>query len=161
MTVPPATLKSGSRIPFLATLGIRLEEIGERHAVMRVAVGKRHRNYFGGVHGGLIATLVDTVAFFPRPFLPSGRLLTTSNLVVTYVRPAKVGDILSSRAEVVHLGRRTASLTVRVTDQDDRLVAHGSASLMFLDVDAPAPGPGRPPRRKPGRRAPGGRDAEK
>lgn len=142
MPVPPATLESGSQIPFLLTLGVRLEEIGERHAVMRVTVDDRHRNYFGGVHGGLIATLVDTVAFFPRPFLPSGREVTTSNLAVTYVRPARVGDVLASRAEVAHLGRRTASLTVRVTDQDDRLVAHGTATLMFLDAPA-APPPAR------------------
>jgi acyl-CoA thioesterase len=137
MPVPPATLESGSAIPLLQTLGIQLEEIGERHAVMRVTIDDRHRNYFGGTHGGLIATLVDTVAFFPRPFLPSGRLLTTTQLTVTYVRPSQVGDVLSSRAEILHVGRRTASLSVKVTDQADRLVAHGTASLMFLDDAAP------------------------
>jgi acyl-CoA thioesterase len=134
MPFPPATLESGSRIPFLQTLGIAPVEIGERHAVMRVAVDERHRNYFGGVHGGLLATLVDTVSFFPRPFLPSGREVATTSLNVSFVRAAKVGDTLTARSEVAHLGRRTASLTIRITDQADRLVAHGTASLMFLDM---------------------------
>ena len=129
----PATLESGNRIPLLRTLDIHLTEIGERHAVMEVEVGVIHRNYYGGAHGGLIATLVDTVCFFPKPMLPSGRTVTTTNLNVSYVRAATVGDRLVSRAEIQHLGRRTASLAVRVTNGDGALVAHGTATLMFLD----------------------------
>jgi acyl-CoA thioesterase len=128
----PATLESGNKISLLRTLDIELTEIGERHAVMEVVVAEKHRNYFGGAHGGLIATLVDTVCFFPRPLLPSGRLVTTTNLNVTYLRPAQVGDRLIARAELVHLGRRTASLTARVSDGAGRLIAHGSATLMVL-----------------------------
>lgn len=128
----PATLASGNAIPLLRTLGIELTEIGERHALMEVVVEERHGNYFGGAHGGLIATLVDTVCFFPRPLLPSGRLVTTTNLNVTFVRPAQPGDRLIARSELLHLGRRMASLTVRVTDGEGRLVAHGTASLMVL-----------------------------
>lgn len=128
----PATLESGNAIPLLRTLDIALTEIGERHAVMEVTVAEKHCNYFGGAHGGLIATLVDTVCFFPRPLLPSGRLVTTTSLNVSYVRPAQVGDRLIARSELLHLGKRTASLTVRVTDGEGRLVAHGSVFLMVL-----------------------------
>ncbi len=134
MPVTPATLESGSRIPLLQTLGIAPMEIGDRHASMRVVVDDRHRNYFGGTHGGLLATLADTVSFFPRPFLPSGREVTTTQLSVTYVRPSKVGDVLTARSDVLHLGRRTASLSIRITDQEGRLVAHGTSALMFLDA---------------------------
>jgi acyl-CoA thioesterase len=136
----PATLESGNRIPLLQTLGIRLAEIGERHAVMEVDVSDIHRNYYGGAHGGLIATLVDTVSFFARPLLPSGLEVTTTQLNVSFVRPAAVGDRLVSRCELVHLGRRTASLTVRVTRGDGALVAHGTVGLMVMG-DAQPPGP--------------------
>lgn len=129
----PATLESGNAIPLLRTLGIRLTEIGDRHAVMEVDVAEKHSNYFGGVHGGLIATLVDTVCFFPRPFLPSGRLVTTSNLNVNYVRAAAPGDHLVARSELLHLGRRTASLSIRVTKGREELVAHGTATLIVLE----------------------------
>lgn len=128
----PATLESGNAIPLLRTLGIRLTEIGDAHAVMAVDVTDRHSNYFGGAHGGLIATLVDTVCFFPRPFLPSGRRVTTSNLNVNYVRAAAPGDRLVARSEVLHLGRRTASLSVRVTQAEGGLIAHGTVTLVVL-----------------------------
>lgn len=131
MTIEPATLETACAIPLLQTLGIRLVEIGDRHAVMEVTVDDRHRNYFGGAHGGLLATLVDTAAFFPRPLLPSGTPCTTTGLNVTYVRPASVGDRLIARSELLHIGRRTASVRVEVANQHGKLVVHGTASLML------------------------------
>jgi acyl-CoA thioesterase len=133
----PATVESANAISLLRTLGIRLAEIGDSHAVMDVTVGDCHRNYLGGVHGGLLAALIDTACFFPRPLLPSGQAATTLDLNVSYVRAATVGDRLMARSELLHLGRRTASLAVRVTDQQGRLVAHGTATLLLL-VDAVA-----------------------
>lgn len=129
----PATIESANAIPLVRALGMRLVEIGDRHAVMEVEVTESHRNYMGGAHGGLIATLMDTVSFFPRPLLPSGRLVTTSNLNVNFVRPAAVGDRLAARSEILHLGRRTVSLCVRVTDAGGRLVAHGTLTLLVLE----------------------------
>lgn len=136
----PATVESANAISLLKTLGIHLVEIGDRHALMAVVVDDRHRNYLGGVHGGLIATLVDTVGFFPKPLLPSGQAATTINLNVSYVRPAAVGDHLNARAELLHLGRRTASLAVRVTDQQERLIAHGTTTLLLIEEAVPSSG---------------------
>jgi len=134
----PATLEHANAISLLRTLGIRLVEIGDRHAIMTVLADTRHLNYLGGVHGGLLAALADTVCFFPRPLLPSGQPATTVNLNVSYLRPAAVGEQLTARSELVHLGRRTASLTVRITDQQDRLVAHGTATLLLLATNSAA-----------------------
>ena len=136
----PATLESANAIALLRTLGIRLVEIAPRHAVMEVAVDERHLNYLGGVHGGLLAALADTVCFFPQPLLPSAQAATTVNLNVSYVRSAAVGDRLQARAELLHLGRRTASLAVRIADQHGRLVAHGTATLLLLAAAVPASG---------------------
>lgn len=129
--VTPATLESGNAISMLRTLDIHLREIGASHAVMEVTVSDLHRNYFGGAHGGLIATLIDTVSFFPRPLLPSGKLCTTTNLNVTYIRPGAVGDVLTARSELAHLGRRMASVNVTVKNQEDKLVAQGLVTLML------------------------------
>jgi acyl-CoA thioesterase len=136
----PATLERANAIALLSTLGIQLVEIGDRHAVMTVTTDERHLNYLGGVHGGLLAALADTVCFFPRPLLPSGQAATTVNLNISFLRPAAVGDCLTARAELLHFGRRTASLTVKITDQQQRLVAHGTATLLLLAPTATSPG---------------------
>ena len=129
--IDPATLESGSAISMLKTLNIHLKEIGASHALMEVTVSDIHKNYLGGAHGGLVATLIDTVSFFPQPLLPSGKPCTTTNINVTYVRPAAVGDILTARAELLHLGRRMASVAVTVENQHGKLVAHGTTTLMI------------------------------
>jgi acyl-CoA thioesterase len=131
-TVVPATLETGNAISMLRTLNIHLREIGDLHAVMEVTVDDRHRNYLGGAHGGLLATLIDTASFFPRPLLPSGQRCTTTNLNVTFVRPAAMGDLLIARAELVHLGQKLASVTVTVKNQQDKMVAHGTTTLMLI-----------------------------
>lgn len=129
--IPPKVLDTDHASPMMHTLGIRIKEIGESHAIIEVTISGIHGNYFGGAHGGLLATLVDTVAFFPRPLLPSGRTCTTTNLNITYVRPAVPGDILTARSELIHLGRRLASVTVTILNQKQKLVAHGTASLLL------------------------------
>lgn len=131
--LPPAAFETAGQISLLKTLDIQLAEIGDRHAVMTVTVAEKHLNYLGGAHGGLLATLADTVAFFPRPLLPAGRNCTTTNLNVAYLKPAALGDTLSARAELLHLGRRTASVQVQITNQNGKLIAHGTTSLMLLD----------------------------
>lgn len=136
----PATTDEINRIPLLVTLGIRIVDQGEDFARMQVRIDDRHLNYFGGAHGGLLATLIDTACFFPLPLLPSGRKVTTSNLNVHYVSPATVGDLLTAHSKIVHLGKSTVSLVVRITDHRDRLVAHGSATLLVLKESEPPPG---------------------
>lgn len=131
MTASPATIESANAIPLLQTLNIKLKEIGDSYAVMEVLVSDIHRNYFGGAHGGLIATLADTVSFFPQPLLPSGKACTTTNLNVNFVRSATVGDILTARSVLNHLGRRVATLNVEIKNGDGKLVAHGTTTLMF------------------------------
>ncbi|GEM_PF-620991 len=127
-----ATLERVNSVSLLKTLAISLKEIGESHAVMEVTVTDIHANYLGGAHGGLIATLADTVSFFPRHLLPSGLICTTTNLNVTYVRPAPLGETLTARSELLHLGRRTASVACRIVNGEGKLVAHSSATLMIL-----------------------------
>jgi len=119
-------------VPFLKTLGVTIREIADTYAEMKVTIDDRHLNYMGGAHGGLISVLVDTVSFFPNPLIPSGRKLTTVSLNVNFVRAAAPGDTLVARSELLHLGRSTASLSVRVVDQHMNLIAHGTSTLMIL-----------------------------
>ena len=119
-------------VPFLKTLGVSIREIGSDYAEMCVSIDERHLNYMGGAHGGLISALVDTVSFFPQPLIPSGLKLTTVSLNINYVSAAMQGDTLTARSQLLHLGRSTASLSVRVINQDNKLIAHGTSTLMVL-----------------------------
>lgn len=119
-------------VPMLQTLDIKLVESGDNFAVMEVTVAEKHANYFGGAHGGLLATLADTACFFSRPLIPAGKTVTTVNLNLNYMRPAKLGDRLRSRAELVRLGRQTANLDIRISNESGKELVQGTAVLMIL-----------------------------
>jgi len=120
-------------IPMLQTLGIQLIESGPEHAVMEVTVAEGHANFYGTTHGGLLATLADTACFFPRPLIPSGAKVTTTNLSLNYLRPAAVGERLRARAQLLRHGRRTANLEVRIENSEGTLLVQGSALLQVLE----------------------------
>ncbi|GAB4252922.1 MULTISPECIES: PaaI family thioesterase [Deferrisoma] len=113
-------------------LGFELLEVTAETAEMAVTVEARHGNYLGGLHGGVLAALVDTVAFFPGRLLPSGLKLTTEGLEVHFMRPAGPGARITARAEILRLGRRVATVQVQARDQAGSLLAHAVVTLLTL-----------------------------
>ena len=120
----------------LKTLGISLLESSPRHAVMEVVVSEKHANFYGGTHGGLLATLADTACFFPQPLIPSGLHVSTVSLNLNYMRPVSIGEQIRARADLVRLGRRTANLNITITNDACKPVVQGTAVLMVLEKDS-------------------------
>lgn len=95
----------------------------------------------GTVHGGVIATLLDSaMGCAIQTTLPAGMTYTTMALQVRFVRPAtEPSGRVSCDATVVHRGGRVATAEGRVTDADGRLLAHGTTNCLVF----PIPGEGR------------------
>lgn len=89
-------------------------------------------NLAGGVHGGFFATLLDsamTLAAISR--LPADRTGTTLGLTVHFVRAVPTdGRRLTVTGRTVHTGRTVISTEGEVRDDQGRLVAHGSATVL-------------------------------
>jgi len=130
--MPDLAFAKAASIPMLQTLGIKLLESSERHAVMEVIVDQRHANFYGGTHGGLLATLADTACFFPQPLIPSGKQVATVSLSLNYMRPVRIGEHLRSRADLMRLGKRTANLSISILDDEGVQVVHGTSVLMII-----------------------------
>ena len=92
------------------------------------------------VHGGVIATLMDTaMGSAVYTMLPDGALYTTLEFKVNFVRTLALdAEMVSCEARTVHVGRRTATAEARVTDSAGALVAHGNCTCMIFP---PAPQP--------------------
>ena len=94
--------------PIAQLLGFQLVEVEPGRAVFEVQPGERHYNPIGSVHGGYLASLLDSaVGLAVHARLPAGKGYTTLELKVSYHRAVtkKTGPI---RAEgvVTQLGRR-------------------------------------------------------
>lgn len=79
------------------------------------------------VHGGAIASLIDTaagVAAWSDAQVPTKTRSTTVNLMVTYLAPAEQED-LQAVARVLHRGRTLVYLDVEVRSASGRAIAKG------------------------------------
>ncbi len=106
---------------------------------LRLTVTEQLLNAHGTLHGGVSATLVDTAAGFgARSSLPAGSILSTIQLSVMYVAPARVGDVIVTTSETLHVSVRHALATATlVRESDGAVLAHGDASFAVKPPAAP------------------------
>jgi uncharacterized protein (TIGR00369 family) len=117
---------------FAGRLGVTVTDTGEGAATLTLEVGDEHLNPAGTLHGGVVATLVDTaMGQAVRTTTEDGEVPATSQLTVTYLRPGRPGR-LGVQARVRSRGQH---LTVCEADveQDGRAVAHAVATFAILD----------------------------
>lgn len=121
--------------PICGTLGFRLVEVDDGLAVFEGEPGEHLFNPMGTVHGGFMATLLDSaLGTAVLTALPAGRAYTTVQLGVHLVRPVTAtGGTLRCSGRAVHVGRTTATAEARITGAaDGRLYAHGTATCAVL-----------------------------
>jgi uncharacterized protein (TIGR00369 family) len=120
--------------PISRVLGFALVEAGEGRAVFEVQPGEKHYNPIGLVHGGLLATVLDSaMGCAIHSTLPAGTGYSTLEIKVNFTRPAlKETGLLRCEAVIVHRGKQTATAQGSVRDQDGRLYAHGSTTCLLV-----------------------------
>jgi uncharacterized protein (TIGR00369 family) len=123
--------------PIATLLGFDLVHVEEGRVVFAAEPGEQHYNPIGTVHGGLAATLIDSATGCAvHTTLPAGTGYTTTDVQVRFVRPiTRDTGRIECVGEVVHRGRTMATAEARLM-AGDRLLAHGTASLLILSPDA-------------------------
>ncbi len=101
----------------------------------------RDANLLGNVHGGVIMKAVDNTAGACAARHCRGPAVTAAIDGMVFVEPVRVGDILTTRAQVNWVGRTSVEVGVQVTAQrwDDAGSADhhvASAYLVFVAIDA-------------------------
>jgi uncharacterized protein (TIGR00369 family) len=116
------------------TLGYDVTEAANGRVVVTIEPNGSHLNPSGTVHGGLAATLLDTcMGLAVRSTLEKGVGQTTLEFKISLVRAItpETGPI---RAEGVVLtrGRRVGTAEGRISDQQGRLLAHGTTTCLIF-----------------------------
>jgi 1,4-dihydroxy-2-naphthoyl-CoA hydrolase len=102
--------------------GLELIELGDEFVRARVEVQDRHRQPFGLVHGGLYATIAESmaVAGTTRGISADGRVATGLSTQTSFLRPI-TGDRIEATARPRHRGRSTWVWEVEISDELGRL----------------------------------------
>jgi len=120
--------------PIMATLGITDLRPEAGRVVVEMPAAGFHYNPLGGVHGGVLSTLLDTAAACAvHSTLAIGERYTSLDLTVKFLRPVTVeSGLLTCEGTVIQRGRRTALAQAQLTDAGGRLVAHATSSCMIF-----------------------------
>ena len=123
--------------PIMHTLGIERLEVEEGRITVVMRVREFHYNPLGTVHGGVIATLLDTAAACSvHSTLPAGMAYTSLDLTTKFLRPVTVDSgELRCVGGVVHQGRTTALAEARLYDAAGKLLAHATSSCVLFPVN--------------------------
>jgi uncharacterized protein (TIGR00369 family) len=88
-----------------ADMGLELESLEPGHVIFSMKVKDRHKQTHGVVHGGVLATLADTVAAIAAyTTVPKGTHIATVELKINYLEAVDDGRIRAD-ARVLRTGR--------------------------------------------------------
>lgn len=116
---------------FAGRLGARVGSADDGSASLTLEVTDEHPNPAGTLHGGVLATLVDTaMGTAVRTTTGDGEVPATSQLTVTYLRPGSTGSLVVTG----RVRTRGEHLTVceAEVEQDGAAIAHAVATFALL-----------------------------
>ncbi len=101
--------------------GMEIAEVDEGRAVLTLTIAPHHCNGHGMCHGGVTHALADS-AF---AFACNSRNTATvaQHTTISFLAPGKKGDQLTATATEVTVAGRNGIYDVRVTNQDNTLIA--------------------------------------
>ena len=115
--------KAIDSVPYAHLLGIELETVAEGSATLAFQIRRELTQNAGVVHGGAIASLIDTaMAFAIISVLAPKERVTTVDLTISYLRPLTKGRVFAV-AKVVRVGRRLISVSAEALGNDGKLAA--------------------------------------
>ena len=91
-----------------------------RQLEMTVLMTPDMANFSGKVHGGALLNLLDRVAFSCASRFSGRYAVTLSVDQVTFKEPIHVGELVTFRASVNHVGRTSMEIGIRVEAEDIR-----------------------------------------
>lgn len=120
--------------PAVALLGMSLDVLEPGRTVFSVVADEVHENPMGTMHGGIVATLVDTaMGCAVSSTLRVDESFTTLELSTNFVRAiTRTTGRVYAEGRIVHAGGRIVTTEARVYDDAGDLYAHAKSTCMIL-----------------------------
>lgn len=120
--------------PIAATLDFDLAEVDHGRAVFEGTPQRFAYNPLGSIHGGWVATLLDSaLGCAVHTTLPAGKYYTTVDLAISLVRPlSERTQRVRCEAKIIHAGGSIATAEGRLLDDRGALCAHGTTTCLIM-----------------------------
>lgn len=121
------------QVPIAETMGQTLIKVEKGYALFEVKPDGRHLGPFGAVHGGFVATALDSVVSCAViSLLEPGVPQTVVDLNVKMLKAIPGDKVINSEGKVLHLSKRMAMAEGKIMDHEGTLYAHATATCMIL-----------------------------
>ncbi|MDR0546199.1 MAG: PaaI family thioesterase [Dysgonamonadaceae bacterium] len=111
--------------------GIELTKVEPGHATAQMPITDMHLNAGNVVQGGAIFTLADLA--FAAAVNAYGNLAMSIETSIRYFKGVGSG-VLFAEANIVHLHKKLATFEVRVTNEQEELIALFTATAFRKDI---------------------------
>jgi uncharacterized protein (TIGR00369 family) len=134
--VNPAYIKALKTVvknsTYPAHMRMALDQIEKDKAEVVIDLAECHLQPYGIVHGGVVATLIDTATFWAAFLrLPEAAGLVNVDLKLNYLKSVIDGRLIA-KGSCIRPGRTICYSEASVFDENENLIAHGTSTLMVL-----------------------------
>ncbi|MFM9899245.1 hotdog fold thioesterase [Sphingorhabdus sp.] len=132
----PVRLTALEQNSLSAHLGIEITAVGEDSITARMKVDNRTLQPHGRLHGGASVALAETVGSLAANLVldPATHVAVGLDVNANHIRPVKSGYVFAT-ATVESLGRTTQVWTIRIVDEQDRLVCLSRLTMAVIGID--------------------------
>jgi len=121
-----------NKSPYFSLLSMQIEDLKWGTSLLVVTLEEKHLQPFGYVHGGVMASVIDAATFWATfPQVENGLGLTTVEIKVNYLAPVQKGK-LRAEGRCIKMGKTLALGEALVKDEEGKLIAHGTSTMMVL-----------------------------
>jgi acyl-coenzyme A thioesterase PaaI-like protein len=116
-----------STSPYFELLSMKLVDAGIGYSSLEIDLTKKHLQPFGTVHGGVFSSIIDAAAFW------------------AVLAPGVSGKLIA-RGRQIKVGRTLGYAEAHVVNQDEKILAHGTSTVIILPGKALKADPPLPPK---------------
>ena len=125
-----AVINAINQGPYFIHLSMFVKDMGLGYSVVEVDIGNEHLNPYGGVHGGVYASAIDTAAYW-AVYCELGEEvgLISIDLKIDYLAPVDRGKFIV-KGRSIKIGKTICLAEATGTDRNNRWFAHGTSKMM-------------------------------
>ena len=125
--------QAANNSPYFSLISMKICDVGIGFSLIEIDIDNKHLQPFGVIHGGVYASIIDAAAFWSIFYSVEDQNagITSVDLKLNYLAPVSSGKIIA-KGRQIKLGKTLGYAEAEVTDNNGKLLAHGTSTLMIL-----------------------------
>ncbi len=120
-----------NKASFFKTISMEVTSLNKKGAVIKIQTSRKHRNSWGSIHGGVVASIADSACGISVwPHLKDTEIVATISLHVEYMAPITPGDVITAKGRIIQQSRRIVRAEAVLTNQTKKIIAKSYATFM-------------------------------